>query len=52
MIVHYPEKLEVMNHIFDLPLPRCILMGSGGRKTIDTERMKKNLIADFAGVDS
>ncbi|MED3549372.1 hypothetical protein [Cytobacillus praedii] len=52
MIVHYPEKLDVMNHILDLPLPRCILMGSGSRQTIDTEQMKKNLIAEFAGVDS
>ncbi|MEC2076327.1 hypothetical protein [Metabacillus fastidiosus] len=47
-IVHYPDKLDVMNHILELPLPKCILLGSSKKKTVDVEQMKKNLIAEFA----
>ena len=46
-ILHYPDKLDVMNRILELPLPECILINSGKKKTIDVEQMKKNLIAEF-----
>ncbi|WP_066224207.1 hypothetical protein [Metabacillus fastidiosus] len=47
-IVHYPDELDVMNHILELPLPKCILLGSGKKRKIDVEQMEKNLIAEFA----
>ncbi|WP_180968205.1 hypothetical protein [Cytobacillus massiliigabonensis] len=49
MIVHYPEELDVMNHILDLPLPRCILEGSGSRKNNRHRTNEKELDCGVCG---
>lgn len=47
LILRYPDELDVMNHILELPLPTCILSGSGKKKTVDVEQMKKELVVEF-----
>ena len=47
-ILHYPNELDVMNRILELPLPVSNLLGSGKKKIVDVEQMKKAMVAEFA----